>query len=48
MLLVKILVLYYPEDEGRKLLLNAGTHVPVWMISYRGIWTVHSTLAKMK
>jgi len=40
-LLVKILVfLYYSEDEGRKLLLNIGIHVPVWMVSYPRRWTV--------
>jgi hypothetical protein len=38
---VKILVfLYYPEDKGRKLLLNIGTYMPVWMISYPRRWSV--------
>lgn len=41
-MLVKIPVfLYYYEDGGRKLLLNVGTHVAVWMVLYPRRWTIH-------
>jgi hypothetical protein len=33
-LLIKIpVLLYYPEDKGKKLPLKVGTHVPVWMVT---------------
>jgi hypothetical protein len=40
-LLMKIpVLLYYPEDKGKKFLLKVGTHVPVWMVTYPRRWIV--------
>ena len=33
-------LLYYPEDKGKKIFLKAGTHMPVWMVTYPRRWTV--------